>query len=81
MRHLPSDDITLSLPLVTMDLPSDCPRSAHTTVSLPPPPRYEEVPGTVPLHAGRNSGPPPSYEDVINPDGESLIACPLPPAA
>ena len=36
-----------------------------------PPPPYSEVPGTVPLHTGRNSGPPPSYEDVINPDGKS----------
>lgn len=34
------------------------------------PPPYSEVPGTVPLHSGRSSGPPPSYEDVINPDGE-----------
>ena len=60
-----------------MDLPSDCPLAAQTTVSLPPPPRYEEVPGTVPLHSGRSTGPPPSYEDVINPDGESFSSLSL----
>ncbi|KAI1301631.1 hypothetical protein HDE_02824 [Halotydeus destructor] len=32
------------------------------------PPPYSSVPGTVPLHSGRTSGPPPSYDDVINPD-------------
>jgi hypothetical protein len=59
-----------------MDLQSDsCPTPQATVVNLPPPPRYEEVPGTVPLHTGRNSGPPPSYEDVINPDGESCTQC------
>lgn len=36
--------------------------------SLPPP--YSEIPGVVPLHTGRWSGPPPSYDDVVNPDGE-----------
>jgi hypothetical protein len=42
-----------------------------TTTQLQPPPPYSEVPGTVPLHSGRNSGPPPSYDDVINPDGKT----------
>jgi len=42
--------------------------SSGGTDGLPPPPPYSEVPGTVPLHSGRSSGPPPSYEDVINPD-------------
>lgn len=36
--------------------------------SLPPP--YSEIPGVVPLHTGRWSGPPPSYDDVVNPDGQ-----------
>lgn len=38
--------------------------------SLPPP--YSEIPGVVPLHTGRWSGPPPSYDDVVNPDGQSF---------
>lgn len=36
--------------------------------SLPPP--YSEIPGVVPLHTGRWSGPPPTYDDVVNPDGQ-----------
>lgn len=32
------------------------------------PPSYAEIPGTVPLHQGRESGPPPSYDDVVNPE-------------
>lgn len=55
-----------------MDSTAECPLSVPPTTGLPPPPRYEEVPGTVPLHTGRTSGPPPSYDDVINPDGESI---------
>lgn len=43
------------------------------SMSMPPP--YSEVPGTVPLHMGRNSGPPPSYDDVINPDGKIIVIC------
>ncbi|XP_076360063.1 transmembrane protein 272-like [Tachypleus tridentatus] len=32
------------------------------------PPPYSQIPGTVPIHQGRGSGPPPSYEDVVNPN-------------
>ncbi|RWS05939.1 uncharacterized protein B4U79_01304, partial [Dinothrombium tinctorium] len=32
------------------------------------PPPYSQIPGTVPLHCGRNSGPPPTYDEVVNPD-------------
>lgn len=31
------------------------------------PPSYHNIPGTVPYYHGRSSGPPPSYDDVINP--------------
>ena len=40
--------------------------------SAPPP--YSAIPGTVPLYMGRTAGPPPSYDDVINPEGIGLIA-------
>jgi hypothetical protein len=34
------------------------------------PPPYSTIPGTVPLYnSSRTAGPPPSYEDVINPEG------------
>lgn len=33
-----------------------------------PPPHYHEIPGIVPSYQGRTSGPPPSYDDVVNPN-------------
>lgn len=33
-----------------------------------PPPNYHEIPGIVPAYQGRSSGPPPSYDDVVNPN-------------
>jgi hypothetical protein len=36
--------------------------------SIPPPPNYHEIPGIVPSYHGRTSGPPPAYEDVVNPN-------------
>ena len=33
-----------------------------------PPPNYHEIPGVVPAYQGRSSGPPPAYDDVINPN-------------
>lgn len=33
-----------------------------------PPPLYHEIPGIVPAYQGRTSGPPPSYDDVVNPN-------------
>ncbi|XP_042911588.1 transmembrane protein 272 isoform X4 [Parasteatoda tepidariorum] len=32
------------------------------------PPLYSEIPGTVPLNTGAEGGPPPSYEDVVDPE-------------
>ena len=39
----------------------------QTSGSSPPP--YSAIPGTVPLYMGRTGGPPPSYDEVINPEG------------
>lgn len=36
--------------------------------SRTPPPNYHEIPGIVPSYHGRTSGPPPSYDDVVNPN-------------
>jgi len=33
-----------------------------------PPPNYHEIPGIVPSYQGRTSGPPPSYDEVVNPN-------------
>lgn len=35
--------------------------------STTPPPLYHDIPGIVPAYQGRTSGPPPSYDVVINP--------------
>ena len=35
---------------------------------VPSPPSYSQIPGTVPLHTGRSNGPPPTYDEVINPN-------------
>ncbi len=50
------------------------PISGQMSVQSSPPP-YSTIPGTVPLYnSARTAGPPPSYEDVINPEGiEQLI--------
>lgn len=41
----------------------------HQASSPPtPPPNYHEIPGVVPSYQGRSSGPPPSYDEVINPN-------------
>lgn len=33
-----------------------------------PPPHYHDIPGIVPAYQGRTSGPPPSYDEVVNPN-------------
>lgn len=36
--------------------------------SVAPPPNYHEIPGIVPSYHGRTSGPPPAYDEVVNPN-------------
>lgn len=38
-----------------------------STMANEVPPAYHNIPGIVPYYHGRSSGPPPSYDDVINP--------------
>lgn len=42
--------------------------TAESDESQTPPPHYHEIPGIVPSYQGRTSGPPPSYDDVVNPN-------------
>lgn len=37
---------------------------------MSPPPSYHEIPGTVPAHQGVSRGPPPSYEEAVDPNAE-----------
>lgn len=43
------------------------PQMSQISGQLSPPP-YSAIPGTVPLYMGRTTGPPPSYDDVIDPE-------------
>ena len=36
---------------------------------MSPPPSYHDIPGTVPAHQGVSRGPPPSYEEAVDPNG------------
>jgi len=40
------------------------------TSQISPPPSYHDIPGTVPLHQGIARGPPPSYQDAVDPNAE-----------
>lgn len=60
MRHrmsLASDQLGISLRQLYA--------SASSITDVPP--SYHNIPGIVPYYHGRSSGPPPSYDDVINP--------------
>lgn len=41
-----------------------------STNPMSPPPSYHDIPGTVPAHQGASRGPPPSYEEAVDPNAE-----------
>lgn len=43
--------------------------SVDQTGDTRPPPTYWQVPGTVPITAATGVGPPPSYQEVVDPNG------------
>ena len=45
------------------------PASPSTANHMSPPPSYHEIPGTVPAHQGVSRGPPPSYDEAVDPNG------------
>ena len=41
-------------------------------IQVSPPPSYHDIPGTVPAHQGVSRGPPPSYEEAVDPNGRGI---------
>lgn len=56
------------LPSGTATPPSNPASSPANHMS--PPPSYHEIPGTVPAHQGVSRGPPPSYDEAVDPNAE-----------
>jgi len=44
--------------------------AASPSNQMSPPPSYHEIPGTVPAHQGVSRGPPPSYDEAVDPNAE-----------
>lgn len=61
-----SDEILFA---VFFAIGTNCLTKFYIYVQVSPPPSYHDIPGTVPAHQGVSRGPPPSYEEAVDPNG------------
>ena len=78
LRHWTRDHLWISQPHRASQQPSmnndEIFSDLTNNLQVSPPPSYHDIPGTVPVHQGVSRGPPPSYEEAVDPNGKILIS-------